>query len=1161
MVVSSLRRIGPAWAGVILAAATVWAADPPAPSAATGTKPAAQPKADVHADKSAPNPSKEEAPKTKNEPAAMPPRDLSELPAPAGAILVICREVKGALNLIPEGVFLTPEKYRALLDRVDQLERQAKAVKPAIPSACKLSGKVIGDLVQLQAQFDFRTDRPRAQVTLGCQRAWLKPGATLDGQLPMLLPGEDGQVLVQVEKPGVHQVNLELELPLALHGIKNQEQGFDLGLPRAAITTLDQLSLARSVAEVRINGRTVRTRPGDGSASRLEGIALGPVDHLDLAWKGPTATTQKGPPLLEARGQIGVRVTEAAVLTDVELSLQVVWGETREWRIRMPPQVVPEVKEPRLQDEHIDSIEFPDEKNRFLRIRLKDPATEPLKVVFQVRQSRPRGPMPVGLFPVQGAVKQRGTITVSAPAELRLRFTPRGDVLQRDIAEGSRENTVAEFSYGNLPTSTHPAQPAQAPLEIQVEEVKGVVEARVEHNLLLTAEGWRVTTKAFVTPVRTKVSQLEMELPSGFQYDRDVGVTPADIVDGDVKISEGAGKNRTARIKLFKEQTQPFTVSLSGVSAVAPGAQSQTVELPRLLQLQDRGGQVSVSLPEGMELLATGSMPDAPVAGERQHTWRFDRFPTQIELAWQPHRRDLPAGNVIDVTVVGTKVRVRQRLSLPIGSTVPKKVTLVIPESVAGRLRITAGGTLDPNGTVKLAPATGKEQVLEWAYAFSLDSVRESRGAGAGAKRAVGDRRYRMPLVRLAEATRVDSRLRVWTDPGTWPVLAAGPWEEQPTEVVAERDSLPALVLHSGSLNYPLLLELKEQAALPVAPVVIDHTLIQVAVADEGSQSYRARFLVSRLNARHLDIEFPAPLALLTPELFLDGKKITRLQALPAGSQGNEAGSILRLPMEPELFHKPALLEVRYRITPALAKGASRWATVLAPPVPQGEVLLGRVRWQVALPPGWVPIYQSGSQLSGQRWHWLRGLLVPRPAATTADLERWLTAGTTAAGSGREGVTNGDDLRASLESWQTVLRPVSIIHAPNQLWLFACSALLLGVGLGLMYAPLSRRQFGVVLIGLGVAVGLAAVWWPGVVPAVLYGCEPGLVVLLVILVVWWMLQRRYRRQVVFMPGFTRLKTGSSLVRRDSNNRPRGEPSTVDAPTKRESSAKQKVEGT
>ena len=50
----------------------------------------------------------------------------------------------------------------------------------------------------------------------------------------------------------------------------------------------------------------------------------------------------------------------------------------------------------------------------------------------------------------------------------------------------------------------------------------------------------------------------------------------------------------------------------------------------------------------------------------------------------------------------------------------------------------------------------------------------------------------------------------------------------------------------------------------------------------------------------------------------------------------------------------------------------------------------------------------------------------------------------------------------------------------------------------------------------------------------------------------WMLQRRYHRQVIFMPGFTRLKPGSSLQRTGSRNVPRGQ-STVDEPPKRGSS--------
>jgi hypothetical protein len=103
------------------------------------------------------------------------------------------------------------------------------------------------------------------------------------------------------------------------------------------------------------------------------------------------------------------------------------------------------------------------------------------------------------------------------------------------------------------------------------------------------------------------------------------------------------------------------------------------------------------------------------------------------------------------------------------------------------------------------------------------------------------------------------------------------------------------------------------------------------------------------------------------------------------------------------------------------------------------------------------------------------------------------------------------------------------------------------IGLSLNYLPLARTVFWVVMAVLGLAIVVVGVAWPSVLPAFVYGSQPGLLVLALVLGVQWFLHRRYRRQVVFMPGFTRLKAGSSLVRTGSSHRPRAEPSTIDAP--------------
>jgi hypothetical protein len=77
--------------------------------------------------------------------------------------------------------------------------------------------------------------------------------------------------------------------------------------------------------------------------------------------------------------------------------------------------------------------------------------------------------------------------------------------------------------------------------------------------------------------------------------------------------------------------------------------------------------------------------------------------------------------------------------------------------------------------------------------------------------------------------------------------------------------------------------------------------------------------------------------------------------------------------------------------------------------------------------------------------------------------------------------------------------------------------------------------------------------WPTLLAAVVYGCEPGAVVLVLFAGIQWLLHERYRRRVVFLPSFSRARTGSSNVRNGSSARPRGEPSTVDAPMPQPSS--------
>jgi hypothetical protein len=193
------------------------------------------------------------------------------------------------------------------------------------------------------------------------------------------------------------------------------------------------------------------------------------------------------------------------------------------------------------------------------------------------------------------------------------------------------------------------------------------------------------------------------------------------------------------------------------------------------------------------------------------------------------------------------------------------------------------------------------------------------------------------------------------------------------------------------------------------------------------------------------------------------------------------------------------------------------------------------------LPADWVPLSDDGAFPADLSWAWRGWLVGVRPNSSMADLERWLVEPDE-----RGSADEGDPIYASVAPWRTDLEPLTIRHAPQQAWLLGCSVGLLAAALALYLSRAHRLVFWLIfasIIGGLMSIGLL---WSGALSAVLYGCEPGLAALGIVVAVQWLLQRRYRRQVVFLPSFKRVKgTGSVLIPNSGANRTR-EPSTVDA---------------
>jgi hypothetical protein len=1112
-------------------------------------------------------------------PANASPLSLEMLKLPAGAIIVLCEQAGDALRLIPQMVILKPQEYQELLKQLEQLKLQLAADKPDNPSSCKLTGCVEGDTAYLQAHFAFKTERPSAFVNLGCARA-MPTAASLDGGLACLQPSEEGGYVLRVDTPGIHQAVVDLQVRLTSpRGSKGADRSLDLDLPRAAIVILERLDLPAAVPEVRIGPRSVRTTPVDAQHSRLEQVPIVSIRPMSVAWKGPAAKPSKGPPLREVDGRIIVRVTETYVFTEAELNLQVRSGETAEWRLRLPalpPDAVLEVKSSPQDEQRIQPIVLPaDKQDPILIIHLNEASAEPLLVTLHIRQPRPAGALGIGPFAVLDALTQKGKIEIRAPDELRLRYPqPAGEVSQQEVSEDQRSQSVrAVFSYWNMPGSTQSSQPVPPLLTLHVEAVKGWVETHVTQGLHLEKDTagtlrWQLTTQIKVTPIRTAVDRLDVSLPAEYEYDKGVGATPAEIVEDVVPDP----LKQTTQVKLAHKQIRPFVVTLVGWFRTPASTEEASLDLVRPLtwsvergssgepssfNVLDRGCQVDVVLPEGVEFAehsngraALGAPRSAllllPKAGSREYTWQGERTPPRIDLAWRARLPELPVDALVDVILAGNQGRARQQLRYQFGPLPHSSLLLRVPPQIQQSVRILEGGARDgeesrmPGEWAIRVPATaGRDHTLTLEYSFP---IREAAAAGQDrSPRIRSARPLTVPLIRPVQATRGETRVRIWCDPGEEPKPAGRAWTELPTEIVPELDTLPVLVLRGGHES-TLVLRLTEPVVAPLAAAVVERILVQAMVHDRGVQAYRVRFMLSKLTSRHLDLELPVLLSSSDLDVRVDGKRVP-LHFVDDSGKETDIGKIVRLRVEPELYHRPVLLDVSYQADSGRMEGNGLLQSTLYPPVLRSAILLGRARWRVDLPGGWMPIaLQHGSSVE-QHWGWWGWLPAPRPALSRAELEQWLD--------GTETPVPVEESEPSLVCWQSALGPLTLVQAPQRIWLLVCSLTILVLGLGLLLAPLSRYLFWTCIVVIPITVAAIGVFSPAALSAVGYGCEPGALVLAVAVAAQWTVHRRYRRQVILMPGFARLKPGSSLIR-SNNNRTR-DPSTIDEPPKRPSS--------
>ncbi|HEY7424131.1 MAG TPA: hypothetical protein VH682_07835 [Gemmataceae bacterium] len=1084
---------------------------------------------------------------------------------PADAVVLVCERIADALQMVPNAVILTPAKYLEMRDEIERLRKALQTDKPVTPTTCQLKGKVEEGAVLLEAVFEGSTDRPNTVVALACPRAGAAPAQNAEGG--QIIRRTESGFLAEIEKPGKYQLKLDLFVPLTP---RDNGRGFELTLPRATFTRLD-LDLPANSKDVRVGGKTLSDP--DLSGLTLKGHHLSgtpstrPVEKLDVAWK--EVRPPSGVPVLTADGRIQVRLDPSGLTTEADLVLRIEGAPTNVWRLLVPVGAEVQVTPSDDARARTTTIETDKQKYKFAWLRtihLKEPSAEPLQVHIKAHAPQPRGGLlvPVGPFFVLGAARQTGTVEVKNQVRhLHLYYHGHGDMILRKVEEGTGGDTTAEvakFTYGDIPKVENPKEATGASslswLDLQVEPVRAQVRTRVIHTLTLRPDSthealhWDILTT--ITPVSKwpDIEQLKILVPPNWIS-----------TDDGIPVTE----DKNARFVTYRSSVLPRDGSaqkLQGRYDLPSNAEdSATLQLPRPLGFVEQC-EVKIKAPADSEvLLHNAAQADLELISQprpNEQTWHCRQvLPPAwpgLKLSWGPYQPVLPATSVVDLTLNGKRADIRHEIRLQLPQTPPASFSLRLPAALGDtlpqiepeeKLQPWHDASATPKGIVRFSVPTtagGTECRLVLNYTIPLGGD-EGKPPGPG-------QQFTVPLV-VPEQTRGAIKVRVWSGLNSLPLpLPGSAWEERSIEEVKERQDLPVLVLQAPRSDAPLVLRCGESSSVFTA--LVERALVRVQLREDGEQIYRASFLLRQLADQHLDIKLPGSVETLKVHIALNHHSVMP-DILNEQGQPARGGDVARLSLGPDLIRRLALLEVSYQLS---GRGGGRLRSTLQPPQLRGAPPTVPTRWLVTLPSHRVLIAPENAAGLEHTWTRRGWLLAARLNRTGADIEREFEEPLPAELHQDERSESDASAVPTLVCWQDSVEPFTLTHAPQQAWLLVCSLGLLVLGLGLYWTARPRPGEGghmapwlwpiLALLTLGVVVG--ALFWPTILWAVVYGCEPGALVLACVIAFQWLMHQRYRRQIVFLPSFSRGRSGSSLLRKSGSSRPRtGEPSTVDAP--------------
>lgn len=1094
-------------------------------------------------------------------PPAEQPRKVTSFPT--DAVIVISENLQQALSAVPAGsVVLSAERYQALLEKLQRLE-QEKTRTPAtiLLGSCRITGRVAPGLpwpfaapetdmsssrrrAELRLELEFRTEGQETLVPVPLSGGRVVK-ATLNGETPVWGPDSD-TLTVLVKGPRICTLVIDLIVPILATGTERRLL-LDR-LPAAAVTTL-AMTVPEPVRKATVkNGGPITITRGAESESRLTADALGMLSQFELTWQADLPEKPL-PPRLEVTGEVQCRVEPTQTDTVAVLRFRAVQGQVTQCRLRLPPEAdqaqVEEIKEGEvtrgeaavaklIQQGDAYLLTFPaplggDNPTVSLRLRwTQKTMSSPSSTVL--------GPITV-LEPTDS--RENGGLTVSVAPGLRPRLQPIGLVRIEARSEPSPlPGTVFAYRYGQAPVRLElAAEPA--PL------LPALAEVQLSHQLRVGEQGLLLSTELeILRSVRLNPQEIELRWPVGWTLSRGTLLSPLveglehDAGTGLVRLRLATRASGPAKIKLmgrfpFPQQGRAdwLLPYVSGLRGEANGKTESAQLLLRDGQLQIETEGVEARLESGTTGLAGRSQAALDLPLPLRGGVTVFQLPVaeavppenpRVQLTWQKRRPVLQAR--VEVYLHAQAVQVCQQFLGQVRPGATGLMEFVASRPLAPHVYFTLYGK-DSEGKPVTRPLTPRQQVGSDGQAeislFIPPDVWGEYTVQAEYQLAQAEVRQetalRLPFIRpqttqwaIAEPVEV----RCWCGAGLRLGDPGSGWTLARLEMPAKADIPPTLTLTGPDLDQPLELKVAPVFEDPLPDVNADRALIEVRPLGPGEWAYRVRVRLARVRAAEVQLQVWTDVSCLHLEnVYFQRQAIPTEQCKLQEVSPGQARVIL--PIQPRWLSQSLLLDVRFQI-----KNHPNGLFGLATRVP-GLALEGRrvkrgtTRWRLEPAGGELPLWQSTALAPDQSWQWVGWAFPPAPDPSARLLEKWVDPDALAP------LATLPE-RPGYSYLQT--EPGGVItfwSLPPLTWCGVGSLTVLTLG-WLVWRGFLAVQWvwGLVAILLLLALLLGS----GLLWAFLYAAQTGLVIFGGYICQHWWRQQRWKRQIVILPGFTRLPT-------------------------------------